>query len=115
MIVQKSRAYVYKLATVARYVLMVLLALIFALPIIYMGVSSFKSYWQILGDIRSIRAFLPVGDLSFANYKEAFRHVPVARFFSSQVERTRARFIGDCRYDYHTVRGNCDPTAVNGK
>jgi multiple sugar transport system permease protein len=80
MIGQKSRGYVHKLATVARYVLMILLALTFALPIIYMGVSSFKSYWQILGDIRSIRAFLPVGDLSFANYEQAFNHVPVARF-----------------------------------
>jgi multiple sugar transport system permease protein len=80
MIVQKRRGYVYKLATVARYVLMILLALIFALPIMFMVVSSFKSYWQMVRDIRSIRAFLPVGDLSFANYEAAFWHVPVARF-----------------------------------
>jgi multiple sugar transport system permease protein len=85
MIVQRSRGYVYKLATITRYVLMILLALIFALPIIYMVVSSLKPYWQILRDISSIRAFLPVGDLSFANYKEAFRHVPVARFLSNSV------------------------------
>jgi multiple sugar transport system permease protein len=79
MIVQ-SRGYVYKLATISRYGLMILLALIFALPIIYMVVSSLKPYWQILQDFSSIRAFLPVGDLSLANYKEAFRQAPVARF-----------------------------------
>jgi len=59
---------------------MILLALIFALPIVYMVVSSLKPYWQILRDTSSIRAFLPVGALSFANYKEVFRRVPVARF-----------------------------------
>jgi multiple sugar transport system permease protein len=80
MFVQKSRGYIDKLVTIGRYVLMIFLALIFALPIIYMVVSSFKSYWQILQDFSSIRAFLPVGDLSLANYGEAFRHVPVARF-----------------------------------
>jgi len=70
MIVQGSRGYVCKLATIPRYVLMILLALIFALPIVYMVVSSLKPYWQILRDTSSIRAFLPVGALSFANYKE---------------------------------------------
>ncbi len=85
MIVQKRRGYVCKLATIPRYVLMILLALIFALPIIYMVVSSLKPYWQILRDTSSIRAFLPVGDLSFANYKEVFRRVPVARFLLNSV------------------------------
>lgn len=78
--IARSRGYVRKLTTISRYVLMVLLALVFALPIMYMVVSSLKPYWQILQDLSSIRAFLPVGDLSLANYREAFSFVPVARF-----------------------------------
>jgi multiple sugar transport system permease protein len=78
--IARSRGYVRKLTTISRYVLMILLALIFALPIIFMVVSSLKPDWQILRDLSSIRAFLPVGDLSLANYKEAFSFVPVARF-----------------------------------
>jgi len=85
VIVQKKQGYIYKLAIIRRYVLMILLALIFALPIIYMVVSSLKPYWQILQDISSIRAFLPVGDLSFANFEEAFRRTPVARFLTNSV------------------------------
>ena len=86
MIAQKMREYVAKLTTISRYVLMTLLALIFALPIIYMLVSSLKPYEQILRDISSIRAFLPVGNLSLVNYEVAFSRVLVARFlFNSAV------------------------------
>jgi multiple sugar transport system permease protein len=94
MIGQKSRGNTRKLATAARYVLMVLLALIFALPMIYMGASSLKSYWQILQDIRSMRAFLPVGDVSFVNYEEAFRRAPVARFLLNSVLVTSLTVVG---------------------
>ena len=80
MAFQKSRVYVNKLTPVARYAVMTLLALIFALPIIYMAVSSLKPYEQILRDSTSIRAFLPIGDLSLANYADALRRAPVGRF-----------------------------------
>lgn len=80
MIVQNKKGYFHKLTIIRRYVVLSFLALIFALPILYMLVSSLKPHWQILRDISSIRAFLPVGDLSFANFEEAFRRTPVARF-----------------------------------
>lgn len=80
MAVQKSRGYVNKLASVTRYVAMILLALIFALPIIYMAVSALKPYDQILRDSVSLRAFLPIGDLSLANYAAALQRAPVGRF-----------------------------------
>ena len=86
MALLKDRGLLYRLAGIGRYLLMILLALIFALPIIYMLVSSLKPVWQILQDSSSIRAFLPVGDISFANYVAAFRFTPVARFlFNSAV------------------------------
>lgn len=93
MVAQKRRGFLHKLATISRYVLMILLALVFALPIMYMVVSSLKPTWQILQDTSSIRAFLPVGDLSFTNYVEAFRFVPLARFLLNSVVVTSLTVI----------------------
>lgn len=73
------------LATAIRYVLMSLLALIFLFPIVFMLVSSFKPDFQILQDTSSLRAFMPVGDLSILNYVEAFQRVPTGRFISNSV------------------------------
>jgi len=58
----------------------VLLALFFAFPIVFMFVSSLKPQQQIFGDLDSIRAFLPVGHLSFDNYSGVFGRVPFLRF-----------------------------------
>jgi multiple sugar transport system permease protein len=80
LIVQKIRLGLNKLEAIGLYGLMILLALIFLLPILYMIFSSFKPYGQLLRDASSIRAFLPVGDLSFDNYEFAFTQAPVARF-----------------------------------
>jgi multiple sugar transport system permease protein len=85
MALLKDRGLLYRLAGIGRYLLMILLALIFALPIIYMLVSSLKPVWQILHDSSSLRAFLPVGDISFTNYVAAFRYTPVARFLFNSV------------------------------
>lgn len=80
LIVPKIRRGLNKLGATGLYGLMILLALIFVLPIVYMMVSSLKPYGQLLRDTSSIRAFLPVGDLSFDNYEFAFTQAPVARF-----------------------------------
>lgn len=74
-----------RLAAIGRYGLMIALALIFALPIVYMLVSSLKPPWQIVRDSSTIRAFLPVGDISLANYEAAFSFVPVARFLFNSI------------------------------
>lgn len=63
------------------YLPLVVLALTFALPLLFMIASSFKPREQILGDLTSWRAFVPVGDLSMTNYVEVFDRVPVGRFF----------------------------------
>jgi multiple sugar transport system permease protein len=68
-----------------RYVLMILLGLIFFLPILFMVVSSLKPSLHLLQDSASFRAFLPVGDLSFQNYMDAFRRAPIARFIFNSV------------------------------
>lgn len=56
------------------------LAAFFLFPLVFMFVSSLKPDSQILSDVDSPRAFLPVGDISFDNYSKVFDRVPVARF-----------------------------------
>jgi len=74
---------------------MSLLGLIFLFPILFMLVSSLKPDFQILQDSSSLRAFLPVGDLSFKNYSEAFVRAPTARFiFNSMLITTISVTLG---------------------
>ncbi|MFD7988839.1 carbohydrate ABC transporter permease [Kitasatospora indigofera] len=61
------------------------LALAFAFPIVFMLISSFKPDQQIFADLGSIRAFLPVGDLSLNNYTAVFDRVPAARFLINSI------------------------------
>jgi multiple sugar transport system permease protein len=60
------------------YLLLLLLSMIFLGPLFFMVFSSFKPDTQIFSDLRSLRAFLPVGDLSLENYRVVFAR---GRFF----------------------------------
>lgn len=71
--------------TLIRYVLLSLLAVIFLFPIVFMLVSSLKPNAQLLSDSSSLRAFLPIGDISFNNYTAAFVRVPTLRFITNSV------------------------------
>ena len=69
-----------------RYVPLVLLVFFFTFPLIFMIVSSFKgSNQQIFGDLRSLRAFLPVGDLTTANYDRVFTDSNFPRYMLNSV------------------------------
>jgi multiple sugar transport system permease protein len=68
-----------------RYMVLIFLGLIFLFPIVYMLVSSLKPDFQLLQDTTSLRAFLPVGDISLNNYKRAFTHVPMLLFLTNSV------------------------------
>lgn len=70
---------------IGRYALLCGVALIFILPIVFMVMSSLKPDLQLLRDSSSLRAFLPVGDLSFDNYQGAFTRVPMAQFVFNSV------------------------------
>ena len=83
------------LALFIRYGLMTLLALLFAFPIVFMIVSSLKPHFQLLQDSSSLRAFLPVGDISLNNYSDAFERAPIALFiFNSVVVTTITVVLG---------------------
>ena len=68
-----------------RYALLIGVGLIFVFPIVFMVVSSLKPSQQLLTDSSSLRAFLPVGDISLDNYFAAFRRAPVALFIFNSV------------------------------
>ncbi|MEZ4657160.1 MAG: hypothetical protein R2911_06280 [Caldilineaceae bacterium] len=83
------------LALFIRYLLMLLLGIFFLFPIVFMLVSSLKPDFQLLQDSGTLRAFLPVGDLSLDNYREAFERVPTARFiFNSMLVTTLTVLLG---------------------
>ncbi len=73
------------LQLVARYAVLTLVAVIFAFPLVFMLVSSLKPDDQLLRDTASLRAFLPVGDLSLRNYAAAFERAPVGTFILNSV------------------------------
>lgn len=76
-----------------RYFLLLFIACIFIFPIIFMIVSSFKPDLQLLQDTSSIRALLPVGDISFSNYREAFDRAPIGLFIFNSVFITATTLV----------------------
>ncbi|MEJ2037144.1 MAG: carbohydrate ABC transporter permease [Maritimibacter sp.] len=68
-----------------RYMVLILVALVFIFPLVFMVVSSLKPDLQLLQDTGSLRAFLPVGDISFDNYTAAFDRAPIGRFMLNSV------------------------------
>jgi multiple sugar transport system permease protein len=63
----------------------IVLVLFFAFPIVFMFVSSLKPDEQIFADLGSVRAFLPVGELSLDNYQATFDKVPAGRFLLNSI------------------------------
>lgn len=68
-----------------RYLLLALLSMIFLGPILFMVSSSFKPDEQIFSDLRSMRAFLPVGDVSLDNYEQVFAQSRLFLYFINSV------------------------------
>lgn len=68
------------------YLLLIVVALFFLFPIIFMFVSSIKNNeTQIIRDMSSISAFIPYGDLGLKNYFDVFRQMPFGRFMLNSV------------------------------
>lgn len=82
------------LKTSLKYLLLILVALVFVFPIVFMVVSSFKPDAQLLRDTSSFNAFLPVGDVSLDNYFAAFERAPVGLFVFNSILVTAITVIG---------------------
>lgn len=68
-----------------QYLINIVLVFFFIFPILFMIMSSFKPNDQIFLDLRSLRAFLPVGDLSLANYNAVFEKSKFFRFLLNSI------------------------------
>ena len=73
------------LRSVVRYITLTLVAIVFLFPLLFMVVSSFKPDMQLLNDTSSLKAFLPVGNISLDNYVAAFERAPIGRFMANSV------------------------------
>jgi len=73
-------------ARVGIYFALTLLSLIFIFPTAFMLISSFKvNEMQILGDMTSIKGFIPYGEMGLQNYKDVFKNMDFIRFFLNSV------------------------------
>ncbi|MDW7755785.1 MAG: carbohydrate ABC transporter permease [Brevefilum sp.] len=68
-----------------KYLLMILLAVFFLFPVVFMLVSSIKvDELQVVTDMSSLRAFVPMGELGLQNYVDVFASLNFAgQFFNS--------------------------------
>ncbi|MEM9341643.1 MAG: carbohydrate ABC transporter permease [Pseudomonadota bacterium] len=76
-----------------RYAVLLLVAVVFLFPLMFMAMSSLKPDQQLLSDTNSLRAFLPVGDISLQNYSDAFDRAPIGVFVVNSVLITGATVI----------------------
>ena len=71
---------------VLMYALMTLLAFFFLFPLVFMLVSSIKNdEMQVTGDMSSLNAFVPRGDLGFQNYTDVFQQLEFGRLMFNSV------------------------------
>lgn len=73
------------LGKIVKYATAIFLACIFSFPLIFMVMSSFKGKFQIFEDLRSWRAFLPVGEVNLDQYAGVFSRTPVFTFFANSI------------------------------
>ena len=71
---------------IGNYVLLVVLAIFFLFPIVFMVVSSLKSNEdQLLSDMSSLKAFIPYGTISLGNYSGVFARLPFGQYMFNSV------------------------------
>lgn len=73
------------LGRVLSYAAAIAFTVLFAFPIVFMIVSSLKPDFNLLQDTGSYRAFLPVGPISFDNYKGVFDRIPFFMFLANSL------------------------------
>jgi multiple sugar transport system permease protein len=62
--------------TALNYLVLIVLAAFFLFPIIFMLVSSLKNdEMQVIADMGNLRAFLPIGDIGFQNFRDVFQNL----------------------------------------
>src|SRR6202043_947357 len=81
--VSSARKYIWH---TLNYLLMILFAIFFLFPTIFMIVSSLKTNEnQLLQDLSTLKAFIPYGDISLQNYSDASQRLPFALYMVNSV------------------------------
>lgn len=69
-----------------KYIVLVVVALFFLFPTVFMFVSSIKNNeMQIISDMGNLRAFIPYGEIGLKNYFDVFKRLPFGRSMFNSV------------------------------
>jgi len=74
-----------RITLLLQYALATFFMLLFILPLLFMVSSSFKNPQQIFADVKSWRAFFPVGEVSLDQYFGVFERLPLGQFLFNSV------------------------------
>ncbi len=76
------------------YFVLVVFALFFLFPMIFMLVASIKNNeMQIIADMSTLRSFIPYGEIGFKNYIDVFQYMNFERFMFNSVFITGSTVI----------------------
>ena len=75
----------FSLGLAIQYALAVFFMLLFILPLLFMFSSSFKDPQAIFTDVKTWRAFFPVGDVNFDQYLGVFDRLPLGLFLFNSI------------------------------
>lgn len=74
------------ISIILNYVILIIIAVFFLFPVIFMFVSSVKNNeTQIIRDMSNIKAFIPYGEIGLKNYFDVFQQMPFGRFMFNSV------------------------------
>ena len=74
-----------RITLLLQYGLATFFMLLFILPLLFMVSSSFKNPQQIFADVKSWRAFFPVGEVNLDQYFGVFERLPLGQFLFNSV------------------------------
>ena len=99
IVVKNSQTFSFRfrknISIILNYLLLIVVALFFLFPIVFMFVSSIKNNeTQIIRDMSSLSAFIPYGDLGLKNYFDVFKQMPFARFMFNSVFIVSSTVLG---------------------
>ena len=75
----------FSIGLAIQYGLAIFFMLLFSLPLLFMISSSLKGPQQIFADVKSWKAFLPVGDVNFDQYVGVFERLPLGQFLFNSI------------------------------
>lgn len=75
----------FSLGLTIQYGFAIFFMLLFSLPLLFMIASSFKDPQAIFGDVKSWKAFFPVGDVNFDQYLGVFDRLPLGQFLFNSI------------------------------